>query len=369
MTQADNGASNTPQRRRRWTTLILGSGLIGIGAVILASVVYYYGFGLYGSSKLEDLNVVFDGPISLPNLPEDPSQIHGALMPDGSFKHINTVTINPEVLLTPDQTSIDSASTQPPIVGVSTNLLVHDSPDDYDSSANQMNHVNTSMTKTTTVEDVLYNASVLVSSYNSIYPGFQMHPKYWGNPFWAGSDPYTFGEVRRPDGFTILSPTDGLPRGGGAQALEIRIPAIEVRSPIKDLEVIDIEDSRSYETPNKVVGRIPTTAQVGETGNAWFFGHLESPIKGEGNVFQKLPEIPQMLINGDPVYISVVTTTGEYLYQVTETSEIHQDELKLYDTADSTITLVTCVPRLLYDHRILVTGKLVGVKKGYTRSQ
>ena len=28
---------------------------------------------------------------------------------------------------------------------------------------------------------------------------------------------------------------------------------------------------------------------------------------------------------------------------------------KLYQTDDSTITLVSCVPRLVYDHRLLVT--------------
>ena len=71
-----------------------------------------------------------------------------------------------------------------------------------------------------------------------------------------------------------------------------------------------------------------------------------------------------MLKNGDPVYVSIVTDDGEYLYQITETEVVHQDDLQLTETDDSTITLVACVPRLVYDHRILVTGKLVGVKRG-----
>ena len=71
-----------------------------------------------------------------------------------------------------------------------------------------------------------------------------------------------------------------------------------------------------------------------------------------------------MLQDGDPVYISVLSDEAEYLYQVTATQVVHQDDLRLYQTDTATITLVTCFPRLIYDHRILVTGELVGVKRG-----
>jgi sortase (surface protein transpeptidase) len=36
--------------------------------------------------------------------------------------------------------------------------------------------------------------------------------------------------------------------------------------------------------------------------------------------------------------------------------------MKLYDNGEANIHLVACVPRLVYDHRIIVTGELVGVK-------
>ena len=68
--------------------------------------------------------------------------------------------------------------------------------------------------------------------------------------------------------------------------------------------------------------------------------------------------------SGDPVYVSLLNGDGdEFLYQITETEVVHQDVLQLYQTEESTITLVSCVPRLVYDHRLLVIGKLVGVKK------
>ena len=371
MTQAEELNSTNPPKRRRWATLALGIGMIVIGAVVLVAVGGYYGFGLYGASKLDELNVVIDGPVSLPELPAqatETTEIHGALMPDGSFKPINTVATSPEAFFASGGVAVNPETVQAPITRVAQVVpvrTVYPEPVSKPAEASQTIHVSTEpVAELAPVEVVAPNAEALVSNYNSIYPGFQIHPKYWGDPLWAGTDPYTYGVVSRPDGFAALSTTDGLARGQGAQARTIRIPSIGVESTIKDLEVINLGDSRSYETPDNLVGRIPTTAQAGETGNAWFFGHLESPIKGEGNVFQNLPQIPGMLKNGDPVYVSIVTDDGEYLYQITETEVVHQDDLQLTETDDSTITLVACVPRLVYDHRILVTGKLVGVKRG-----
>ena len=64
------------------------------------------------------------------------------------------------------------------------------------------------------------------------------------------------------------------------------------------------------------------------------------------------------------MYVSLLNVEGEeFMYQVTSTAVVHRDDLSLYDTDDSTITLVTCVPRLIYDQRLVVSGKLVGVRK------
>jgi LPXTG-site transpeptidase (sortase) family protein len=369
MTQAEElNSTNAPKPGRR-LAFALGIGMIAIGTVVLIAIGGYYGIGLYGTSKLDELNATFDGPVALPELPSNTTQIHGALMPDGSFKPINQVVTSLEAFMEAGGVPVESESAKIPVYRPAQVSPVRTVYPAFESSLAEISPSNPVATEPVaelaSVETIPPDAGVLVSNYNSIYPGFQIHPKYWGDPLWAGTDPYTYGVVRRPDGFTALSAADdGLARGLGSQAREIRIPSIGVSSAVKDLEVIDLGDSSTYETPDNIVGRISTTAQAGEAGNAWFFGHLESPIKGEGNVFQNLPLIPEMLKNGDPVYVTIVTDDGEYLYQITETKEVHQDELVLQDTDDSTITLVACVPRLVYDHRILVTGKLVGVKRG-----
>ena len=143
----------------------------------------------------------------------------------------------------------------------------------------------------------------------------------------------------------------------------IRIPAISVDSQVNELAVVLLSDSYAWETPNQVVGHIPTTASPGGQGHGWYFGHLESPIKGEGNVFGSLPRIVSYLDAGLTVYVFLEDAERKYMYQVYKTEVVHQDELRITDSGEQDITLVTCVPRLYYDHRLLVTAALVGVRE------
>ena len=142
---------------------------------------------------------------------------------------------------------------------------------------------------------------------------------------------------------------------------------LNIDSTVNELGIIDLGDSREYETPNNTVGHIPETADPGEIGNGWFFGHLESPFSGEGNVFRRLPEIPELLreineIGEGGIDIIFHSSTGEYLYQVTSSEVLHADELKISGSDDSRISLVTCIPRLEYSHRLIIKAVLVGVK-------
>ena len=110
-----------------------------------------------------------------------------------------------------------------------------------------------------------------------------------------------------------------------------------------------------------VIGHVPNTSRPGEYGEGWYFGHLESLIKGEGNVFKRLPEIPTLLQSGETVQILLEAPKGKYLYEVYKTKWVHRDNLEVTDSGENDITLVTCYPTLVYDHRLLVTAALVGV--------
>jgi sortase (surface protein transpeptidase) len=198
-----------------------------------------------------------------------------------------------------------------------------------------------------------------------MYPGADLHPKYWHEPLRAGTDVRL--ETGLPDGFEAASADDyrrfAEPK---TAAMKLSIPSLGIESAVTELSILDLGDSREYETPDNIIGHIPETADPGELGNGWFFGHLESPLRGEGSVFRRLPEIPMLLrhfaeIGEGAVYVLLESATGIYLYEVVATNVMHASDLRLYDTDGVYITLVTCVPRLDYSHRLLVTAKLVGV--------
>ena len=52
----------------------------------------------------------------------------------------------------------------------------------------------------------------------------------------------------------------------------------------------------------------------------------------------------------------------QFLYQTYKTEIVHQDALELTNSKIAEITLVTCVPKYKYDHRLLVTASLIGVR-------
>ncbi len=195
----------------------------------------------------------------------------------------------------------------------------------------------------------------------SVYPGIYLNPKYWNEPLWAGTDPVP--PTNLPEGFepvdlsTITAELHTL-----GEAFNIQIPSIEVASTVKELEILDMGDSRAYETPKNTVGHIPETGNPGEYARGWFFGHLESPIRGEGNVFKDLPKIPGLLREGNRVFIMLENEDNTFLYEAYATEVVHESKLVVDKEQDTTITLVACVPKLTYDYRLLVNAKLVGIK-------
>ena len=160
---------------------------------------------------------------------------------------------------------------------------------------------------------------------------------------------------------TYSAPTPEDLAYGGALATRIRIPAIEVDAVVDELRIMKLGDSLAWETPKRVVGHIPRTAKAGAAGQGWYFGHLESPLRGEGNVFARLPEIPMLAVDS-PIYIFLETADRHYAYQVYVTEVVYEDDIALTDTGSHDITLVTCTPRFYYDHRLLVTAALVGIR-------
>lgn len=201
---------------------------------------------------------------------------------------------------------------------------------------------------------------MLLDTFAYIYPGGSMNPRYWSEPHWAGNLP--FGGPTIPEGFIPVDASDtSLLPDDSERGVRMRIPAIDLDAIVSELEIRDLGDSRAWSTPDRVVGHIPTTANPGETANGWYFGHLDNFISNEGDIFRRLPEISKM-IDDDPVDIFITTSDAEYMYRVTHTRQLHRDELRLTTTSNAQISLVTCWPFRVYDHRIVVSAVLIAVK-------
>ena len=193
----------------------------------------------------------------------------------------------------------------------------------------------------------------------TLYPGNAIPARLWANP--RGT--FDLGQSAISSGFTpVRAMGEPIALGDASPATRLAIPSVQINATVEQLKILNLLNSRAYETPKYVVGHIPETPNPGVPGNGWYFGHLESPIRGEGNVFAHLVQIPELLREGEDVYVIVESEERQHLYLVTGTDLIHQNDLYLYASDDSRVTLVTCFPRLKYDQRLVVTAKLVGFK-------
>ena len=106
-----------------------------------------------------------------------------------------------------------------------------------------------------------------------------------------------------------------------------------------------------WETAKHAVGHHAGSANPGESGNVVMSGHISSPIRGEGNVFSRLPD----LAVGETV---VVETAGDiHRYRVTDRRLVEPSEISVMGpTTTPNLTLITCFPDLIYSHRLVVTA-------------
>jgi hypothetical protein len=193
-----------------------------------------------------------------------------------------------------------------------------------------------------------------------LYPANQISPRFWADPLFAGTGP--FGGPTIPDGFEFVSNLDALrdDRLSG-EPKTLLIPSIGLVAPVSELMILEEDTGARYEQPINLVGHIPETPNPGQLGNGWYFGHLESPILGEGNIFNRLPDVVEMIKN-DPVDVIIETENEAFLYRVTGSNVVPKEDLELYRSDTATVTLVASFPSRVYSHRLLITAELIAAK-------
>jgi hypothetical protein len=189
-----------------------------------------------------------------------------------------------------------------------------------------------------------------------LFPGKAVTADSWDNLF--GYEPAYLRERALLSGFSLIGES-GIGVADIPPSTRILVPAIGVDSTITELTILDLGDSRTYESPNNTVGHIPESANAGERGTSWFFGHTESPISREGSVFFNLQKVPEMLRNGEDVFIITDNGINQFLYRATSSQVVRQNKLRLDGMLGADINLVSSVPRFVYDHRLVVSGELI----------
>tara|TARA_Y100000994_G_scaffold77933_1_gene64353 strand:+ start:477 stop:1244 length:768 start_codon:yes stop_codon:yes gene_type:complete len=196
------------------------------------------------------------------------------------------------------------------------------------------------------------------SGNNSLYPGNQLPVRQWSDP--RGTFP--LNQLSGGPFVPLSSIKQPIIHGLQGRALEIQIPQLNLQASIVELALFNLGSSLEYETPKFTVGHIPATPNPGSKGSGWYFGHLDNPVGGEGNVFSQLPKIAELLRTGDEVHILLSTENDEYLYSAYKTDLLPENELKITNSLRSEVVLVTCFPRLTYEKRFLVHAELIGVR-------
>lgn len=164
-------------------------------------------------------------------------------------------------------------------------------------------------------------------------------------------------QFQRVDWATLPTTVEKLPA-----ATRILIPAIGVDSRIQELYTRWDGEGYVWDTPAFAVGHHDGTPNPGEKGNAVLSGHISSPIRGEGAVFKRLPEVAMLLKEGRTVDIVLEAGDKRYLYRAVSTDVKEPIGVQIFRTTDiPSLTLVTCVPDWTYSHRFLVNAVLVGV--------
>jgi LPXTG-site transpeptidase (sortase) family protein len=206
------------------------------------------------------------------------------------------------------------------------------------------------------------DSGLSAAKFAQLYHGKVLPGLYWNDPRWADVQYYDYASVL--EGFSPLEPLSGSHSLKDlSPPVRIEIPSLSIDSSIKALEIKEMGDVRAWETPKNVVGHIPTTANPGENGTVYLFGHLQSPLKREGSVFRDLPQIPVLLRQGEKVFLILHNSDEtKFLYEVTRTNVVKASSFRLDETDSPIVTLVSCVPKYVYDHRLLVTASLVGIK-------
>lgn len=104
------------------------------------------------------------------------------------------------------------------------------------------------------------------------------------------------------------------------------------------------------------IGHLSGTSEIGQPGNCVLAGHRSYTF---GHFFSRLDE----LVEGDEILIS--TKKSDYKYKIYQILEVNPDDTSVLKGSkdDSIITLITCTPKFIATHRLIIHARFEGQKE------
>ncbi len=302
--------------------LVLGVLVAVIGISLVLFSASYFTLGAYSEADLDELNVTqADSGLTQEDL------TRGLLTPSPTLAPSST----PSATVPPATTAAPATSTSP--VGTESALPPETQAAEADETAD-----------------------------NSPYDEFGVLRDF--SYYLAQADDGTLlGPIK--ENFELVTEEDLVDTyGEEPRPLHIIIPAIDLESPVIDLNILWDGETAEWETADRVVGFHIGSATPGEIGNTVMSGHVNSPFAGEGSIFRRLDEIAPLLRRGEIVDIMIMAGGDLFLYRATDTTVVLPEDVEVFDYSDGpTLSLVTCAPATTYSHRFIVNATLVGVSR------
>ena len=159
-------------------------------------------------------------------------------------------------------------------------------------------------------------------------------------------------------GYTRMPSSAAWPIGTQPPATRLVVPGLGIDVKLDELRVTGSSIASFASGDNPAAGYSAISANPGERGAMWLFG----PAGKGSHTFSSLTRSAELMENGKEVLLFVNTGGQNYLYAATHSEVVNAGELRLNSTDRATVHLVVPVPSGLYDHFLVLSGELVGVK-------
>ena len=148
------------------------------------------------------------------------------------------------------------------------------------------------------------------------------------------------------------------PVGTQPAASRLIVPGLGIDVKLDELRVTGSTIVNYASADNPAAGYATVSANPGERGAMWLFG----PAGKGSRSFSSLSRSGELLQSGKEMMMFVNTPERQYLYAATHSEVIPASALRLNSTERATVHLVVPVPSGLYDHFLVLSGELIGVK-------